>query len=76
MTDHRARFLQLALHAQALRFGEFTLKSVSYTHLDVYKRQGQHGQVAIGANQPQVQQVADRTQHDADQQGVLHPRCV
>ena len=27
MTDHRARFLQLALHAQALRFGEFTLKS-------------------------------------------------
>ncbi len=27
MHDHRARFLQLALHAQALRFGEFTLKS-------------------------------------------------
>ena len=27
MTDHRARFLQLALHSQALRFGEFTLKS-------------------------------------------------
>ncbi len=27
MSDHRARFLQLALHAQALRFGEFTLKS-------------------------------------------------
>ena len=27
MTDHRARFLQLALHAQALRFGQFTLKS-------------------------------------------------
>ncbi|HEY5972978.1 MAG TPA: orotate phosphoribosyltransferase [Pseudoxanthomonas sp.] len=27
MTDHRTRFLQLALHAQALRFGEFTLKS-------------------------------------------------
>ncbi|RZA32993.1 MAG: orotate phosphoribosyltransferase, partial [Lysobacteraceae bacterium] len=27
MTDHRSRFLQLALHAQALRFGEFTLKS-------------------------------------------------
>ncbi len=25
--DHRARFLQLALRAQALRFGEFTLKS-------------------------------------------------
>lgn len=25
--DHRARFLQLALHADALRFGEFTLKS-------------------------------------------------
>lgn len=25
--DHRARFLQLALHAEALRFGEFTLKS-------------------------------------------------
>jgi orotate phosphoribosyltransferase len=27
MTDHRARFLQLALAADALRFGEFTLKS-------------------------------------------------
>ena len=27
MTDHRTRFLQLALQAQALRFGEFTLKS-------------------------------------------------
>ena len=27
MTDHRGRFLQLALHADALRFGEFTLKS-------------------------------------------------
>lgn len=27
MTDHRTRFLQLALHADALRFGEFTLKS-------------------------------------------------
>ena len=27
MTDHRTRFLQLALHSQALRFGEFTLKS-------------------------------------------------
>jgi len=27
MSDHRTRFLQLALHAQALRFGEFTLKS-------------------------------------------------
>lgn len=27
MSNHRARFLQLALHAQALRFGEFTLKS-------------------------------------------------
>ncbi|MHB8911721.1 MAG: orotate phosphoribosyltransferase [Lysobacter sp.] len=27
MTDHRNRFLQLALRAQALRFGEFTLKS-------------------------------------------------
>ena len=27
MTDHRSRFLQLALRAQALRFGEFTLKS-------------------------------------------------
>ena len=26
-TDHRARFLALALRAQALRFGEFTLKS-------------------------------------------------
>ena len=25
--DHRSRFLQLALHAEALRFGEFTLKS-------------------------------------------------
>ena len=25
--DHRARFLGLALHAEALRFGEFTLKS-------------------------------------------------
>ena len=27
MTDHRTRFLQLALSADALRFGEFTLKS-------------------------------------------------
>lgn len=27
MTDHRTRFLQLALDAEALRFGEFTLKS-------------------------------------------------
>ncbi|MCR6495322.1 orotate phosphoribosyltransferase [Thermomonas sp. S9] len=27
MSDHRARFLQLALNAEALRFGEFTLKS-------------------------------------------------
>ncbi len=27
MTDHRCRFLQLALQVQALRFGEFTLKS-------------------------------------------------
>jgi orotate phosphoribosyltransferase len=27
MSDHRSRFLQLALHSQALRFGEFTLKS-------------------------------------------------
>ncbi|MHC9084088.1 orotate phosphoribosyltransferase [Luteimonas sp. RIT-PG2_3] len=27
MTDHRSRFLQLALRVQALRFGEFTLKS-------------------------------------------------
>jgi len=27
MTDHRARFLRLALDAQALRFGTFTLKS-------------------------------------------------
>ena len=27
MTDHRHRFLQLALSADALRFGEFTLKS-------------------------------------------------
>ncbi len=27
MSDHRSRFLRLALHAQALRFGEFTLKS-------------------------------------------------
>lgn len=27
MTDHRNRFLQLALRAEALRFGEFTLKS-------------------------------------------------
>lgn len=27
MHDHRARFLDLALHADALRFGEFTLKS-------------------------------------------------
>ena len=26
-SDHRARFLALALRAQALRFGEFTLKS-------------------------------------------------
>ena len=25
--DHRSRFLRLALRAQALRFGEFTLKS-------------------------------------------------
>ena len=25
--DHRTRFLQLALRADALRFGEFTLKS-------------------------------------------------
>ena len=25
--DHRTRFLQLALRAEALRFGEFTLKS-------------------------------------------------
>ncbi|NLA68158.1 MAG: orotate phosphoribosyltransferase [Gammaproteobacteria bacterium] len=27
MPDHRSRFLQLALRAEALRFGEFTLKS-------------------------------------------------
>ncbi|RBC41615.1 orotate phosphoribosyltransferase, partial [Xanthomonas oryzae pv. oryzae] len=27
MTDHRTRFLQLALGADALRFGQFTLKS-------------------------------------------------
>jgi orotate phosphoribosyltransferase len=27
VTDHRTRFLQLALRAEALRFGEFTLKS-------------------------------------------------
>ncbi|KAF1718827.1 orotate phosphoribosyltransferase [Pseudoxanthomonas wuyuanensis] len=27
MSNHRVRFLQLALHAQALRFGEFILKS-------------------------------------------------
>jgi orotate phosphoribosyltransferase len=27
MKDHRSRFLQLALQVQALRFGEFTLKS-------------------------------------------------
>lgn len=27
MDDHRSRFLQLALRAEALRFGEFTLKS-------------------------------------------------
>jgi orotate phosphoribosyltransferase len=27
MDDHRSRFLQLALDAEALRFGEFTLKS-------------------------------------------------
>ena len=27
VTDHRSRFLQLALRADALRFGEFTLKS-------------------------------------------------
>lgn len=27
MTDHRTRFLQLALDADAMRFGEFTLKS-------------------------------------------------
>ena len=27
MTDHRTRFLQLALDVEALRFGEFTLKS-------------------------------------------------
>jgi len=27
MSDHRSRFLHLALQAQALRFGEFTLKS-------------------------------------------------
>ncbi len=27
MNDHRSRFLQLALRADALRFGEFTLKS-------------------------------------------------
>lgn len=27
MSDHRTRFLDLALHCQALRFGEFTLKS-------------------------------------------------
>ena len=27
MSNHRNRFLQLALRADALRFGEFTLKS-------------------------------------------------
>ena len=27
MSDHRTRFLHLALQAEALRFGEFTLKS-------------------------------------------------
>ena len=27
MTDHRTRFLDAALRAEALRFGEFTLKS-------------------------------------------------
>ena len=27
VTDHRTRFLQLALRVDALRFGEFTLKS-------------------------------------------------
>ena len=27
MADHRSRFLRLAIDAQALRFGEFTLKS-------------------------------------------------
>jgi orotate phosphoribosyltransferase len=27
MSDHRHRFLQLALTADALRFGQFTLKS-------------------------------------------------
>ncbi|MEG0885956.1 MAG: orotate phosphoribosyltransferase, partial [Janthinobacterium sp.] len=27
MSDHRSRFLQLALNADALRFGQFTLKS-------------------------------------------------
>ena len=27
MSDHRTRFLELALRADALRFGEFTLKS-------------------------------------------------
>lgn len=27
MSDYRARFLQLALHVRALRFGQFTLKS-------------------------------------------------
>lgn len=27
VTDHRTRFLQLALRVEALRFGEFTLKS-------------------------------------------------
>ena len=27
MTDHRTRFLRLAIEAQALRFGEFVLKS-------------------------------------------------
>jgi orotate phosphoribosyltransferase len=27
MSDHRSRFLHLALHSQALRFGEFSLKS-------------------------------------------------
>ncbi len=27
MSDHQSRFLHLALHSQALRFGEFTLKS-------------------------------------------------